>query len=202
MRSTDRLPVVGMQKMLTRVDGCGRPSEPSPAGEPVWEICSGGRLPEGAGACLALARAEDAARGRTARLVPVVSGVRLTGSVATKLPDTRHAVEGRLVDVGGGAGLARIVAVVAGAAEALRAGRRLAEAQEDPRGEVDADGRVAREQTSSVPLPSLANAVDHAGRGEAVDRHRRSEEAGGVEGAGAQEPRRSRRRSCTRLPGC
>src|SRR5262249_10801131 len=82
--STDRLPVAGMQKMLTSVDGCGRPSEPSPAGDPVWVMAWAVGWPKAPAFTWPGQKMPSAA---VWVAVPVESGVRLTGSVATKLPD-------------------------------------------------------------------------------------------------------------------
>src|SRR5262249_56029733 len=95
---------------------------------------------------------------------------------------TRHAVEARLVHVVGGAGLTHVLAVVAEAALALRADRRLPEGQEDTRPERDADGGLAGGEIDHAERV-LRERVDDAGGREPADRHRRSEEARGSRGA-------------------
>src|SRR5262249_58177924 len=79
--------VLGMQKLVPRVDACGWPSLRSPAGEPVWVIASTVAWPKAPEKPNGLPAADCPGQkfpsAAVTVVVPVVSGVRFTGSVAT-----------------------------------------------------------------------------------------------------------------------
>src|SRR5262249_52412623 len=90
--SSARLPVGGVQKLLTGTAGCGRPSVRSPAGEPFCVITtavtpgiplsgSGATVVPNAPACPCAG--QNSPSGVEVVIVDEVSGLRLIGSVAT-----------------------------------------------------------------------------------------------------------------------
>src|SRR5262249_54224990 len=81
--SRDRLPVCGMQKLLTSTPACGAPSVRSPAGEPFWVIASVVVWPNAPGWAWLGQKFPSAA---VTVVEDDVSGLRLTASVATKVP--------------------------------------------------------------------------------------------------------------------